>query len=150
MTENADRTTLTEQAVRPAGPSTGRLIGVDLARGLAVFGMYARQAVAKVVIRAVVLLALGTLLTASGTPVQVILAIYGLYFLLVLPLYRLHARSLAVVAGASALVLPQVLYVVQSLLADRELGGVWTWPGETGGVAGLLFFGSYPGRSRPN
>ncbi|MET8978393.1 DUF418 domain-containing protein [Streptomyces sp. NPDC004539] len=203
MTQNADRTTLTEQAAdpapgwaeQPARPSTGRLIGVDLARGLAVFGMYAahvgpdpaqggfvghvmelahgrasalfaflagfsimlitgrrtpktgragRQAVAKVVIRAAILLVLGTLLTMSGTPVEVILAFYGLYFLLVLPLYRLRALPLAVIAGASALVLPQLLYVVQRLLADHEPGGLWTWPAETGGVVSLLFSGSYP------
>lgn len=121
----------------------GRLIGVDLARGLAVFGMYAvhvgpapsqdgaigflmelaqgrssalfavlagfavalitgrrtpktglayRQAVAKVVIRAVTLMALGTALTMTGTPVVPILAFYGLFFLLVPPLHRLGAE----------------------------------------------------------
>lgn len=203
MTQNADRTALTDRvtdpapgsAEQPARPSTGRLIGVDLARGLAVFGMYAahvgpdpaqggfvghvmelahgrasalfaflagfsimlitgrrtpktgragRQAVAKVVIRAVVLLVLGTLLTMSGTPVEVILAFYGLYFLLVLPLYRLRALPLAVIAASSALVLPQVLYVVQYFLANHEPGGLWTWPAETGGVVSLLFSGSYP------
>ncbi|WP_075693622.1 DUF418 domain-containing protein [Streptomyces acidiscabies] len=203
MTQNADRTALTDRAAdpapgsaeQPARPSTGRLIGVDLARGLAVFGMYAahvgpdpaqggfvghvmelahgrasalfaflagfsimlitgrrtpktgragRQAVAKVVIRAVVLLVLGTLLTMSGTPVEVILAFYGLYFLLVLPLYRLRALPLAVIAASSALVLPQVLYVVQHFLANHEPGGLWTWPAETGGVVSLLFSGSYP------
>ncbi|MEX3102507.1 DUF418 domain-containing protein [Streptomyces sp. ST1015] len=206
MTQNADRTTLTDRAAepaperaeepaRPAPRALGRLIGVDLARGLAVFGMYAahvgpdpaqggfvghvmelahgrasalfaflagfsvmlitgrrtpktgragRQAVAKVVIRAAILLVLGTLLTMSGTPVEVILAFYGLYFLLVLPLHRLRALPLAVIAAASALVLPQVLYVVQHFLANHEPGGLWTWPAETGGVVSLLFSGSYP------
>ncbi|WP_416968983.1 DUF418 domain-containing protein [Streptomyces sp. 4F14] len=203
MTQNADRTTLTDRAAepapgwaeQPARPSTGRLIGVDLARGLAVFGMYAahvgpdpaqggfvghlmelahgrasalfaflagfsimlitgrrtpktgragRQAVAKVVIRAVILLVLGTLLTMSGTPVEVILAFYGLYFLLVLPLYRLRALPLAIIAAAGALVLPQVLYVVQHILVNHEPGALLTWPADTGGVVSLLFSGSYP------
>lgn len=173
----------------------GRLIGVDLARGLAVFGMYAahvgpdpsqggvtghlmelahgrasalfaflagfsimlitgrrspktgragRQAVAKVVIRALVLLALGTALTMTGTPVEVILAFYGLYFLLVLPLYRLAAGPLAIIAAASALVLPQILYVVQHALPADGAGGVWAWPANADGIVSLLATGSYP------
>jgi uncharacterized membrane protein YeiB len=178
--------------------SVGRLIGVDLARGLAVVGMYAahvgpdpaeggatgfamelahgrasalfallagfsivlitgrsvpkagragRQAVAKVVIRAVVLLVVGTALTMAGSPVEVILGFYGVCFLLVLPLYRLSAGRLAVVAAAGALVLPQVLYLVQQSLYSRSPdgpGGVWAWPGEADGIVSLLFTGTYP------
>ncbi|OIJ92698.1 DUF418 domain-containing protein [Streptomyces colonosanans] len=178
--------------VRDGGKAqAGRLIGLDLARGLAVFGMYAahvgpdpdeggvtgfvmelahgrssalfaflagfavvlitgrgapktgragRQAVAKVVIRAAILLALGTWLTMSGTPVDVILAFYGLYFLLVLPLYRLDAGPLAAIAVGTALVLPQVLYVVQQALGDSAVRS----PGEPDGIVSLLFTGAYP------
>ncbi|MCD7438368.1 DUF418 domain-containing protein [Streptomyces lincolnensis] len=148
----------------PPPASTGRLVGVDLARGLAVLGMYAahvgpdpaaggpigfvmelargrssalfallagftlvlitgrplprtgragRQAVVRMVIRAALLIVLGFALTALDTEVDVILAFYGLAFLAVLPLYRLRARTLAAVAAASALVLPQVLYVLR-------------------------------------
>ncbi|MGX1566973.1 DUF418 domain-containing protein [Streptomyces sp. NPDC055506] len=204
MTQNADDTALVappaarlETTERGRAP-TGRLIGVDLARGLAVFGMYAahlgpdpseggatgflmelthgrasalfaflagfsimlitgrrtpktgragRQAVAKVVIRALVLLALGTALTLTDTPVEVILAFYGLYFLLVLPLYRLSARPLAIIAAAGALVLPQVLYVVQGALNSGENGGpggIWAWPADADGIVSLLFTGTYP------
>lgn len=181
-------------------PSVGRLIGVDLARGLAVFGMYAahvgpdpseggstgffmelahgrasalfaflagfsivlitgrrtpktgragRQAVAKVVIRALILLVLGTALTLTGTPVEVILAFYGLYFLLVLPLYRLGARPLAVIAVSGALILPQILYVVQQALNPGGgdgggPGGIWAWPTDADGIVSLLFTGGYP------
>ncbi|GHH80576.1 heparan-alpha-glucosaminide N-acetyltransferase domain-containing protein [Streptomyces capitiformicae] len=203
MTQNAvDPATGKPAAVSPhtsgtpsPGASTGRLIGVDLARGLAVFGMYAahvgpdpseggavgfvmelshgrasalfaflagfsiilitgrhapktgragRQAVAKVVIRALVLLVVGTGLTLTGTAVEVILAFYGLYFLLVLPLYRLGARPLAIIAGAAALVLPQILYVVHRALDADEPGGIWTWPADADGLLSLLFTGSYP------
>ncbi|WEH13720.1 DUF418 domain-containing protein [Streptomyces sp. VNUA24] len=210
MTQNARATTLaapatdgrdeaagTERSEAPRGdrPSVGRLVGVDLARGLAVFGMYAahvgpdpseggttgflmelahgrasalfaflagfsiilmtgrrapktgragRQAMAKVVIRALVLLVVGTALTMSGTPVEVILAFYGLYFLLVLPLYRLGARALAIVAAAGALILPQLLYVVQGALPDEGAAGVWAWPADADGLVSLLFTGSYP------
>lgn len=177
----------------PKGTKTpvGRLVGVDLARGLAVFGMFAahvgpapeqggvtgflmelahgrssalfallagfavvlitgrrapktgrsgRQAVAKVIIRAVILLALGTALTATGTPVEVILAFYGLYFLLVLPLYRLGAGALATIAAGTAVVCPQVLYALRPLLADAEPAA----PGAPDGLVSLLFTGSYP------
>jgi uncharacterized membrane protein YeiB len=172
-------------------PSTGRLLGVDLARGLAVFGMYAahvgpdpsqggttgfvmelthgrssalfaflagfsivlitgrgtpktgragRQALVKVAVRALILLTLGTALTMAEAPVDVILAFYGLYFLLVLPLYRLRARPLAVLAGGAALILPQVLYVVRQAIGDEDFG----MPGEPDGIVALLFTGSYP------
>ncbi|GAA3795471.1 DUF418 domain-containing protein [Streptomyces phyllanthi] len=211
MTQNADDTTLAvptttppeagrnvrDEAPRGGRSSTARLIGVDLARGLAVFGMYAahvgpdpseggttgflmelahgrasalfaflagfsiilitgrrapktgragRQAVAKVVIRALVLLVVGTALTLTGTPVEVILAFYGLYFLLVLPLYRLGARPLAVIAAAGALLLPQALYVIQDALnaGESDPGGIWTWPADADGIVSLLFTGSYP------
>ncbi|NGO55200.1 DUF418 domain-containing protein [Allomesorhizobium camelthorni] len=141
------------------GSAVDRLVAIDLARGLAVFGMYAahvgpnplegglvgnlmelthgrssalftvlagfsillitgrkapksgvagRQAIARVAIRALVLLALGPILTYLDTPVQVILAYYGICFLLVLPLYRLSAQQLGLLAAATALVLPQV------------------------------------------
>ncbi|MFF3946826.1 DUF418 domain-containing protein [Streptomyces sp. NPDC001902] len=147
---------------RPAG--AGRLIGVDLARGLAILGMFAahvgpdpsvggplgwamelargrssalfallagfalvlltgrpeprtgragRQAIGRVLIRAGLLIVLGYLLTDLGTSIDVIVSYYGLAFLLVLPLYRLRARTLALIAAATALVLPQVLYVLR-------------------------------------
>lgn len=171
--------------------ATGRLVGLDLARGVAVFGMYAahvgpdpseggvtgflmelthgrssalfavlagvgvvlvtggptprtgragRQAVAKLVVRAVLLLGLGTALTMSGTEVEVILAFYGLYFLLVLPLCRLGAGALAMTAAATALVFPQVLYLVQPMV-----DGDWpTGPDGPDGLVWLLVGGTYP------
>ncbi|GGV02412.1 hypothetical protein GCM10010211_82200 [Streptomyces albospinus] len=171
--------------------AAGRLVGIDLARGLAVFGMYAahvgpspdqrgvtgflmelahgrasalfaflagfavvlitgrstpktglagRQAIAKVVIRAVVLLVAGTALTSTGTPVEVILAFYGVYFLLVLPLYRLSAGSLAVIAVGAAVIFPQVLYLAMQAIGD---GGPRSH-GAVDGIVSLLVSGSYP------
>ncbi|MEU1199141.1 DUF418 domain-containing protein [Streptomyces sp. NPDC005813] len=153
-------------------PSTGRLIGLDLARGLAIFGMFAahvgpapsvggplgwamevshgrssalfallagftlvlltgrpqprtgrpgRQAVGRVLIRATVLMAVGYVLTAMDTSVDVILAGYGLLFILVLPLHRLRPTTLAVLAAAAALVMPQVLFLLR-IAVD---GGSW-------------------------
>ncbi|ANS70267.1 hypothetical protein SLINC_8043 [Streptomyces lincolnensis] len=185
----------------PPPPSTGRLVGLDLARGLAVLGMYAahvgpdpavggpigfvmelargrssalfallagftlvlitgrphprtgragRQAVTRMVVRAVVLIVLGYALTALDTEVDVILAFYGLTFLAVLPLYRLRARTLAAVAAVSALVMPQVLYVVRRSSdngdwSDAVIGGdPLARLSGTDGLVELLFTGEYP------
>ncbi|MFJ2239230.1 heparan-alpha-glucosaminide N-acetyltransferase domain-containing protein [Streptomyces sp. NPDC087859] len=169
----------------------GRLVGLDLARGLAVFGMHAvhvgpapgqngvfgylmelaqgrssalfavlagfsvalitgrrtpksglagRQAVAKVIIRAVILMALGTALSLTGTPVVPILAFYGLFFLLVLPLYRLAAKPLALIAVAWALVGPQLLYALKPVVGGR----VFLSYGQADGPVSLFFTGGYP------
>ncbi|MER6181826.1 DUF418 domain-containing protein [Streptomyces sp. NPDC001652] len=175
----------------PSAPGVGRLVGLDLARGLAVFGMYAvhvgpapgrdgvigflmelaqgrssalfavlagfavalitgrrtpktglagRQAVAKVVIRAVILMALGTALTLTGTPVVPILAFYGLFFLLVLPLYRLGAKPLALIAVGWAMVGPQLLYALKPVVGGR----VFLSYGQADGLVSLFFTGGYP------
>ncbi|MFJ9542203.1 DUF418 domain-containing protein [Streptomyces sp. NPDC101225] len=186
---------------QPHGPTTGRLIGIDLARGLAVFGMYSahvgpdvtvggpvgfvletargrssalfallagfsliiitgrprprtgragRQAVARIVLRALALIALGYALTALDTEVEVILSYYGVLFLAVLPLYRLRAATLALVAAGGALVLPQVLYAVRisidggswadTVIAHDPLARITG----TDGIVELLFTGAYP------
>lgn len=211
MTQNASPPTSAQPSPVPPAPApigarplpVGRLVGVDLARGLAVFGMYAahvgpdpssggvtghvmelfhgrasalfaflagfsiilmtgrrvpktgregRQAVAKVLIRAVLLLALGTWLTSTGTPVEVILAYYGLCFVMVLPFHRLRAGALAAVAVAvaTALVLPQLLYVIQRSIDHDGWAETFTRNdplariSDTDGFVELLFNGSYP------
>ncbi|MEU1418180.1 DUF418 domain-containing protein [Streptomyces sp. NPDC049097] len=184
-----------------ATPSTGRLIGIDLARGLAVFGMYAahvgpdvsvggpvgfllelargrssalfavlagfsliivmgrpqprtgrsgRQAMARIVIRTVVLGVVGYALTALGTSIDVILSFYALLFLVVLPLYRLRAGALAFIAATGAVVMPLVLHATnasidngswaQSVIEHDPLARVTG----TDGIVELLFTGSYP------
>ncbi|MGX7877060.1 DUF418 domain-containing protein [Mesorhizobium sp. ORM6] len=144
------------------------MAGIDLARGLAVFGMYAvhvgpgwgdglagrmmefpfgrssvlfavltgfslilttgrnppkstragRQAIAKVAIRALILIALGEILTYGNAPVRAILAYYGVCFLLVLPLYRLNALRLGLLAAVTALVLPQVRFLLLQMFGS--------------------------------
>ncbi|MCQ9129812.1 DUF418 domain-containing protein [Streptomyces hilarionis] len=163
------RTTPRPAGEAPGSPSTGRLVGVDLARALAVFGMYivhvgpplsttdgaaawvrylaeghssvlfatlagfslmliagrfepktgpaGRQAKARIAIRAVVLLALGTAMAMEYGGV-IILGFYGLYFLLALPLVRLRAGTLATIAAGLALVGPQLAFVATSRLGD--------------------------------
>jgi len=177
----------------------GRLVGVDLARALAVFGMYVvhlgpsvtnasgvgawvrhvtegrssalfatlagfslmliagrlepktgvagRQAKARIAIRAAVLLVLGTVMINFYGDV-VILASYGLFFLLALPLVRLSARTLAIIAAGIAVVGPVVAFGLRSLITEpvkaafkaydplAQLGGA--------GLLDLVLTGFYP------
>ena len=71
-------------------------------------GRAGRQAVGRVLIRSAVLIVLGYALTSLDTDVDVILACYGLLFVLALPLYRLRAATLALIAASAALVMPPV------------------------------------------
>ncbi|MFI8892373.1 DUF418 domain-containing protein [Streptomyces paradoxus] len=181
------------------GVSMGRLVGVDLARALAVFGMYVvhigpplsathgvagwiryladghssvlfatlagfslmliagrrepktglagRQAKARIAIRAVVLLALGTALAMEYGGV-IILGFYGVYFLLALPLVRLRARTLAITAAVFALVTPQLAFALNSLVTDSIRQSINAYDPlhrlSDVGVLDLLLSGFYP------
>ncbi|RPF35012.1 DUF418 domain-containing protein [Streptomyces sp. TLI_185] len=181
------------------GPSMGRLVGVDLARALAVFGMYivhigpplsathgvaswiryiadghssvlfatlagfslmliagrfepktglaGRQAKARIAIRAVILLALGTAMAMEYGGV-IILGFYGVYFLLALPLVRLSAGTLAMIAAGLALVTPQLAYVLTTHLSDSVQQSVNAYDPlrhlSEVGVLDLLLTGFYP------
>jgi uncharacterized membrane protein YeiB len=177
----------------------GRLVGVDLARALAVFGMYVvhlgpsvdntsgvgawvrqategrssalfatlagfslmliagrlepktgvagRQAKARIAIRALVLLVLGTVMINFYGDV-VILASYGLFFLLALPLVRLSARTLAIIAAGVAVVGPLVAFGLKVLITEpvRAAAKAYDPLAQLGG-AGLLdltLTGFYP------
>ncbi|MEU6373562.1 DUF418 domain-containing protein [Streptomyces sp. NPDC046909] len=183
----------------PGGPSVGRLVGVDLARALAVFGMYVvhigpplsathgvgswvrymadghssvlfatlagfslmliagrfepktglagRQAKARIAIRAVILLALGTVMAMEYGGV-IILGFYGVYFLLALPLVRLSAGALAMIAAGLALVMPQLAFVLTTGLSDSVQQSVNAYDPlrhlSEVGVLDLLLTGFYP------
>ncbi|MFE0516215.1 DUF418 domain-containing protein, partial [Streptomyces sp. NPDC058964] len=113
-------------------------------------GRPGRQAVVRVVIRAAVLLVLGYALTALDTGVDVILSFYGLLFLAVLPLHRLRAGTLALIGVATALILPQVLYVIResidkgnwadTVIARDPLARLT----DSDGIVELMFTGAYP------
>ncbi|CAM5675465.1 hypothetical protein STAFG_7809 [Streptomyces afghaniensis 772] len=59
---------------------------------------------------------------------------------LVLPLYRLDAKPLALVAAGCALIGPQLLYVLRPVVGDRAFPTV----GQADGIVSLLFTGGYP------
>ncbi|MFJ8537294.1 DUF418 domain-containing protein [Streptomyces sp. NPDC093591] len=183
---------------RPA--PMARLVGVDLARALAVFGMFAvhvgpaptpgggvgdwflelasgrasalfatlagfslmliagrlepktglagRQAKARIVIRAVILLVLGSALAMTNFGGAGILNFYAVYFLLALPLLRLRARTLAVIAVTLAVVTPQVAYVIRALLTESIVHSIDSYDPIARisgvGVLDLLLTGLYP------
>ncbi|MER6421491.1 DUF418 domain-containing protein [Streptomyces sp. NPDC001137] len=183
----------------PGGPSMGRLVGVDLARALAVFGMYVvhigpplsathgvgswvryiadghssvlfatlagfslmliagrfepksgpagRQAKARIAIRAVILLALGTVMAMEYGGV-IILGFYGVYFLLALPLVRLSAGTLAMIAAGLALVMPQLAFVLTTRLSESVQQSINAYDPlrhlSEVGVLDLLLTGFYP------
>jgi uncharacterized membrane protein YeiB len=69
----------------------------------------------RLAVRAGVLWVIGVWLIASGVPVFVILPAYAILFLLALPFVTLAARTLFVVAGALALVMPFVQALLDAL-----------------------------------
>lgn len=186
-------------------PRTGvvarpRITGIDLARGLAMFGMLAahvgpasddgtpigalmgaahgrssilfatlagislalmsggptpppkagmRKARGRIATRAIIILTLGTVIVTLGTPVSVILAYYGLFFLLALPFLRLRPRSLLILAGSITVIGPVVSLLLQSsepvnTALDRidQVDPIALLSGE--GFTELLLTGAYP------
>ena len=77
---------------------------------------------ARLVIRAAVVVAIGLLLMALQTPVYVILPTYGALFLLAVPVLRVRAGWLLVLAAACAVASPVVALSIVPLYADA---GMW-------------------------
>ncbi len=101
---------------------------------------------AGIAVRAVIIMAIGLLLGYLDIEAQVILAYYGVMFLLALPLLRLSARALTWTAGAVALLMPVVMQGVRDYLPvpgeQPTFTGLFTHFGESAGQ--LLFTGVYP------
>ncbi|MFC8277841.1 DUF418 domain-containing protein [Streptomyces sp. NPDC057271] len=102
---------------------------------------------ARIAIRAVVLLALGTVLAIEYGGV-IILGFYGVYFLLALPLLRLSAKALAITAAGLALVTPQLAFVLNSRLSESVQQTIDAYDPlkkiSEVGVLDLLLTGFYP------
>ena len=73
---------------------------------------------AGIAVRAVIILGIGLLLGYLDIGAQVILAYYGVMFLLALPLLRLSARSLIWLAATVSLVMPWVMQGLRDYLPD--------------------------------
>jgi len=74
-----------------------------------------RVARGRIAVRAALLWLLGVWLIATGVPVFVILPAYAILFLLALPLVTLRARTLFLIAGALAIVMPLLQPLLDSL-----------------------------------
>jgi uncharacterized membrane protein YeiB len=87
------------------------------------------------VVRGILLWLIGLVLIGTGVPVYVILPAYGVLFLLALPLLRVRALGLWVLAGALALVMPWLQPVLDALPL---------WQGEDGANLSLILGRHYP------
>ncbi|WP_461154353.1 DUF418 domain-containing protein [Saccharopolyspora tripterygii] len=172
-----------------------RLVGLDVARGLAVLGMFAahtmppttwlsslvtgraaalfavlagvsisllsggsqphrgprmRMSRVRIAVRAVLLFALGLALSTLQVPAMVILAFYGVLFLLSVPLLRLRTGALAVLAAVLAIGGPLLSFFLRKGIDTNVLGyaprfsdlgsldGLWML------THSLLLTGAYP------
>ena len=101
------------------------LAGVSLSlmsgRMVAVRGTELRAVSAGLALRAVLVAAIGLALGALPTNILVILAYYGVLFLLGIPFLRLGARALAVLAGAWVVVVPVLMHLLRSHLAEAPV-----------------------------
>ncbi|MFH8251050.1 heparan-alpha-glucosaminide N-acetyltransferase domain-containing protein [Microbacterium sp. B2969] len=94
-----------------------------------------RTARLRLLVRAVILWLVGAALIATGVPVYVILPAYAVLFVLAIPLAGLGARTLFVVAGSVALVMPWI----QAWLDDRAF-----WSTAAGDRVSTLLGWHYP------
>ena len=177
--------------LRSAGEASRRLVGVDVARVLALIGMAAthifpgfepdgdlhlshavasgrasalfallagvglalttggirpvrgrelRAARAGVLARAALLTALGLLLGALDSPPLVILAYYGLLFLVAVPVLGLGSRVLAVLAAVAAMVTPLASHALRTTVGPTPVAE----PGGPDLLMDLFLTGTYP------
>ena len=99
------------------------------------------------VVRAGLVAAIGLLLGAVDSGIAVILAYYGVLFVLALPFVGLSARALGLLAGAWLVVAPVVSHLVRPSLPERQFASptfdqLVADPG--GLLAELTFTGYYP------
>jgi len=87
----------------------------------------------RIVGRGVTILAIGLALELLGTPILVILTMYGVLFVIAVPFLGWSTRRLLIAAIALAVAGPPLLALAQSVTADSWAAGVT-----------LLIFGSYP------
>ncbi|NYH77488.1 putative membrane protein YeiB [Actinopolyspora biskrensis] len=191
----AASTTKPPSAPSPPAPNTGRLIGLDVARGLAVLGMFAAHAgptgwlytlasgrsaalfavlagvslallsggsqpvtgrnrtatAARIAVRAAVLFVIGLVLTTLNVPAMVILAFYGVLFVLSIPVLRLRTTALATLAAVFAVAGPIASFLIRSTTPPRKIIGYTPGLADFTSLDGLahafralLLTGAYP------
>ncbi|KZM35482.1 heparan-alpha-glucosaminide N-acetyltransferase domain-containing protein [Oerskovia enterophila] len=121
------------------------IAGVSLAlvsgRRTPLSGVPALQARTRILVRAVLLLALAGLLDLLGTPVALILGFYAAYFVLALPFLRWSPPRLAGLALVVAVLGPPVAYWWPEIMLRAEL---WLPMDGSGALTDFLLTGTYP------
>ncbi|MFE6857726.1 heparan-alpha-glucosaminide N-acetyltransferase domain-containing protein [Nocardia sp. NPDC057668] len=115
-------------------------------------GRAGRRDLVRIAARAVLIAALGLALAQlhSGIGIMIILTYYGLYFLLALPLVRLGARALTVLAAGWAIAGPIASFLIREHLDQSTAGGhpsadmLTSWSGLGEAATMLMFTGAYP------
>jgi hypothetical protein len=117
-------------------------LGIALASGGSApyDGTRLRGARAGVLARSVLLIMLGLLLGRVDSPPLVILAYYGMLFVLAIPVLGLSARPLAVLALCCALLTPVISYFLRMWLSPTPIAE----PGGRDIVKELFLTGTYP------
>lgn len=173
--------------VEPATP-TPRLVGIDVARALAIIGMFASHTLSlsefdidapstwvtltqghsaatfvmlaglsvalfsggtrrpsdtelvhtrhTLLVRAVLIFALGALLQMLGTPIVIILIVYAFFFVAALPLLRTAPHRLFLAAAVIAVVMPVVMPLIDAVFRQ--------WGAPVGSLYGILIDGGFP------
>ena len=97
-------------------------------------------------VRAALITALGLTIAYVNTPVSIILAYYGVMFMLAIPVLGLPARSLAFLAAGIAVLGPITVQALRDFMPDPGFDPTFTMlftePGVL--VSQLLFTGEYP------
>lgn len=99
----------------------GVSISLMTGRSSPVAGRERRAAAGGLMVRALVVAAIGLVLGSLGSGIAVILTYYGLLFVLGLPFLGLRARSLAALAGVWALVVPVLSHLLRPHLPPPTL-----------------------------
>lgn len=115
-------------------------------------GIAARRSMIRIATRAVLIAVLGSALIQlnSGIGIMIILTYYGLYFLLALPLLRLRAPALALLAAVWAVAGPIASFLIRDRMQQNTFGGAPTfemftsWHGAREAVEMLVLTGGYP------
>lgn len=99
--------------------------------------------------RALILVLIGTVLSALGTPVQIILGYYGVWFVLCIPFLKVTARTLLIFAATLSILGPIAqIFLLHVLLPTGIVGMVnsidplWRLSGE--GLTSFFLTGTYP------
>ncbi|HHW84123.1 MAG TPA: DUF1624 domain-containing protein [Actinomycetales bacterium] len=99
----------------------------------------------RLLVRSVLLLAVGAFLHLLDTPILVILGFYATWFVLAIPFLAWRARSLLVLAGVVAVAGPVAKFYLPPLLALVGWDVYTIGDDPNGALIGFLLTGAYPG-----